>query len=76
VLPKLEMRLAHSNYCKIEVPFSLIEVAVGFPKLYWFGREGDFNLMALEFLGENLEQVMKQQAEKSFTLPTVLGIAD
>ena len=49
---------------------------VGFPKLYWFGREGDYNLMALELLGENLEEVMKQQPEKCFSLPTVLGLAD
>jgi casein kinase 1 epsilon len=49
---------------------------VGFPKLYWFGREGDFNLMAIDLLGDNLEEVMKQTPDRCFSLPTVLNLAD
>jgi hypothetical protein len=49
---------------------------VGFPKLYWYGREGDFNLMVIELLGENLEDIMNSMAGKKFTLPTVINIAE
>jgi len=31
---------------------------VGFPKIYWYGREGDFNLMVLELLGRNIDETL------------------
>lgn len=49
---------------------------VGFPKLFWYGREGDFNLMVIELLGENLEDLMKTMSGKRFTTFTVLNIVD
>jgi casein kinase 1 epsilon len=49
---------------------------VGFPKLLWFGREADFNLMVVELLGENLEDLMKVMNGRRFSLPTVINIAD
>ena len=49
---------------------------VGFPKLFWYGREGDFNLMVIELLGENLEDLMKTVSGKRFTTFTVLNIVD
>jgi hypothetical protein len=49
---------------------------VGFPKLYWYGREGDYNLMVIELLGDNLEDLMKNSANKRFSVLTVLNIAD
>lgn len=36
----------------------MISIA-GFPKLYWYGREGDYNLMVIELLGKNMEEVMR-----------------
>ncbi len=49
---------------------------VGFPKLYWYGREGDYNMMVIELLGDNLEDLMKSVAGKKFSVLTVLNIAD
>ena len=51
---------------------------VGFPKLHWYGREGDYNLMVLELLGDNLEDLMKSMSHNSrrFSLLTVLNVAD
>jgi len=49
---------------------------VGFPKLYWYGREGDYNLMVIELLGDNLEDLMKNTPGKRFSVLTVLNIAD
>ena len=51
-------------------------ILVGFPKLYWYGREGDFNLMVIELLGENLEDLMKSISGKRFTQLTVINVAD
>eukprot|EP00347_Sterkiella_histriomuscorum_P010232 403377086 len=47
----------------------------GFPKVYWYGREGDFNLMVLELLGKNLDETLKYCGRR-FSLETVLHIAD
>ena len=55
---------------------SLYFCLVGFPKLFWYGREGDFNLMVIELLGENLEDLMKTVSGKRFTTFTVLNIVD
>lgn len=49
--------------------------SVGFPRLYWYGREGDFNFMAIELLGKNLDEVMKVCGHR-FSLETVINIQD
>jgi casein kinase 1 len=28
--------------------------------LYWYGSEGDYNIMVMDFLGTNLEDLMKE----------------
>jgi len=48
---------------------------VGIPKLYWFGTEGDYNIMAMDFLGSNLEELMKELG-CHFSLLTTLIVAD
>ena len=45
------------------------------PKAYWFGREGDFNVLIMELLGSNLGE-LKNKCGGKFTLKTVLMIAD
>ena len=40
---------------------------MGFPKMYWYGREGDYNVMVIELLGKNLEELVKT-CGKRFTL--------
>ena len=37
---------------------------------------GDFTIMVMEILGKNLEDLLKQNADKKFTLKTTLIIAD
>ena len=53
--------------------YSLLKV--GFPKMYWFGKEGDYNILVMELLGKNLEEEMKVCGKK-FSLKTILIIAD
>jgi len=38
----------------------LDRLLAGIPKLLWFGVEGDYNIMAMDLLGENLEELMKE----------------
>jgi len=45
----------------------------GFPKIYWSGIEGNFNVLVMEILGPNLETLMQRQ--KKFTLKTICQVA-
>ena len=44
---------------------------VGIPKLYWYGSEGDYNIMAMDFLGSNLEELFKEVGGKLSLLTTL-----
>ena len=53
----------------------LMVLIVGIPKLYWFGSEGDYNIMAMDFLGSNLEELFKEVGGK-LSMLTTLQVAD
>ena len=45
------------------------------PKLYWYGTEGDYNIMAMDILGSNLEELMKELGGQ-FSMVSTLLVAD
>ena len=48
---------------------------VGFPKFLWYGREGEYHIIAIELLGPSLED-MFCYCGKKLSLKTVLLLAD
>ncbi len=46
----------------------------GFPKMHWYGHSGDYNVMVLDILGQNLEDLFNF-CGRNFTLKTILMIA-
>lgn len=38
----------------------IMVLVAGIPKLYWYGSEGDYNIMVMDFLGTNLEDLKKE----------------
>ena len=47
---------------------------VGVPKIYHFGREGDFNVMVIDMLGPSIEDLF-EYCRRKFSLKTVLMLA-
>ena len=35
----------------------------GIPKLYWYGIEGNFNIMVFELLGDSLDKLIKEKSK-------------
>ena len=52
-----------------------LQGGIGIPTLYWFGQEGDYNILVMDLLSHNLEYCF-QLCERKFSLKTVLMIAD
>lgn len=47
----------------------------GVPRILYTAREGDYNIMVMERLGQNLETLLNK-CNRHFTMPTVLMLAD
>jgi len=52
-----------------------LESAMGIPRLYWIGNEGEYNVMIMELLGLSLEDLF-QSCKQKFSLKTTLLLAD
>ena len=49
-------------------------VIVGLPKIYYFGSQGDYNVLVIDLLGPSLEDLF-EYCRRKFTLKTVLMLA-
>ncbi|VDN05259.1 unnamed protein product [Thelazia callipaeda] len=52
-----------------------LKAEVGFPEAFWYGSQGDFNILVMELLGPSLEDLFNFCGGR-FTLKTVLLLAD
>lgn len=55
--------------------YKILSGGVGIPNVYWIGREGDYNVMIFELLGQSLEDYFLL-CKKKFSLKTILLLAD
>ncbi|KAJ3435258.1 casein kinase 1-like protein [Anaeramoeba flamelloides] len=55
--------------------YTILAGGVGIPKVRWFGREGDYNVMIMDLLGPSFEDLLNYCSRK-FSLKSVLMVAD
>lgn len=55
--------------------YKLLSGEIGIPKVYYYGTEGDYNVLAMELLGNSLEDLMSKCGGK-FSMKTTLMLAD
>jgi casein kinase 1 len=76
VAVKLEpIRSRHPQLLHEARIYKLLVGGVGVPKLYWYGTQGDFNVMVIDLLAPSLEDLCKFCGGR-FTLKTVLLLMD
>ena len=72
---KLEHRLAEPILDEEVEKYEIVQGQPGFPEMYWYGEQDDYNVMVFELLGPNLEDLFVY-CDRRFSIKTRLMIMD
>jgi serine/threonine protein kinase len=74
----VKLELAASNFMQLEKEFKIYKVlrgTVGIPSVYYYGMEGDYNVMVMDMCGRSIEDLFCR-CRRRFSLKTTLMVAD
>jgi serine/threonine protein kinase len=74
----VKLEPASSKYPQLEIEYRvyrLLQGSVGIPKVFYFGRETDYNVLIIELLGPSLETLFQNYRHR-FSLKTVTMLAE
>ena len=74
----VKLELVKSKFNQLEKEFKIYKTlrgTVGIPNVYYFGCEGDYNVMVMDMCGKSLEDLFCRCGRK-FSLKTTLMVAD
>lgn len=71
-------RVGHfgGHLAREQVIFKALQGCPGIPKIDWYGREGESDMLVLELTGRTFDQILKEMPGQTFSLKTVLMIAE
>lgn len=74
---KLEMvkNLKHPQLIYEYKLYSALKGGIGIPNVYWYGTQGNYNILIMDLLGPSIEDLFNFQKRK-FTLKTTLMLGD
>jgi len=74
----IKLECANSGHSQLACEYRVyrdLYGGVGIPRVYWFGKEGKYNVLVMEILGPSLQDLF-EFCSKKFTLKTILMLAD
>eukprot|EP00917_Polyrhabdina_sp_WS-2016_P011982 GHVP01026343.1.p1 GENE.GHVP01026343.1~~GHVP01026343.1.p1 ORF type:complete len:340 (-),score=48.30 GHVP01026343.1:152-1171(-) len=72
---KFEKKSDSSSQLRTEYKvYKILNGLEAIPKVYYFGQEGDWNVLVMDLLGKNIEELFRDHV-KCFSIPTVCELA-
>jgi len=78
IMVAVKLEKASSKYPQLQFEYKIyrsMKSSIGVPKVYWYGKEGEYNILIMEMLGPSLEDLFIY-CGRQFSLKTVLLLAD
>lgn len=73
---KLESATIKCSLLKIEAAiYEMFHGETGFPRLYWHGSDGEYNILVMELLGPSIESLL-QVSKGGLSLSTCLMLTE
>jgi casein kinase 1 len=74
----IKLELSSSKYLQLLYEsrvYQILEGEIGIPRFFWYGKQGNYNILIMELLGHSLEDIFTY-CKRKFSLLTILMIIE
>ena len=74
----IKLELSSSKYLQLLYEsrvYQILEGDIGIPRFFWYGKQGNYNILIMELLGHSLEDIFTY-CKRKFSLLTILMIIE